>query len=66
MARHPLGEVVKFPRKPPRREHPYSAAVLARVRETVERMVADGFSEDEAYEVAVIQLRIMEGSHGGN
>ncbi len=56
-----MGEVITFPRKATRPEYP--AAELDRVRETVERMMASGYSEDEAYDIAVIRLR-MEGGRG--
>jgi len=56
-----MGEVIAFPRKSPRAG--YTAAELDRARETVARMLARGFSQDEAYEIAVIQSRIM-GNHG--
>lgn len=56
-----MGEVIAFPRKARRREH--SAAELERVRDDVDRMMASGFSEDEAFEVVVMRMRI-EGSHG--
>ncbi len=56
-----MGKVIAFPRKAPRPEYP--AADLDRVRETVERMMASGYSEDEAYDIAVIQMK-MGGSHG--
>ncbi len=56
-----MGEVIAFPRKATRPEYP--AAELDRVREDVERMMASGYSEDEAYEVAVIQMR-MGGGRG--
>ena len=57
-----MGDVVAFPRKKAARGK-YTAAALARVRETVERMMARGVSEDEAFEVAALQLR-MEGNRG--
>ena len=53
-----MGEVVAFPRKAPRPG--YTAVQLDRARETVERMMARGVSEDEAFEIAVIQMRIMD------
>ena len=56
-----MGEVVAFPRKAPRPG--YTAAQLDRARETVEHMMARGVSEDEAYEIAVIQMRLLN-SHG--
>lgn len=57
-----MGDVITFPRKKaPRRE--YTAAELDRVRDDVERMLASGFSEEDAYGVAVMVLR-MEGSRG--
>ena len=57
-----MGEVVAFPRKKaPGRE--YTAAELARAHEDVDRMMASGFSEEDAYGVAVMVLR-MEGSRG--
>ena len=57
-----MGEVVAFPRKKaPCRE--YTAAELARAHEDVERMLASGFSEEDAYGVAVIRLRMVD-SHG--
>ena len=59
-----MGEVVPFPRKvEPGRE--YTEAELERARQCVGRMMADGCTEEFAYEVAVQQVKIMRaGRHG--
>ncbi len=56
-----MGEVVAFPRKTPRREHP--ATALETIDKDVERMMARGYSEDEAFEIAVMRSRALD-SHG--
>lgn len=61
-----MGEVVLFPRPPERPAPEYTEAELQDARQTVNRMMADGCTEDFAYEVAVQQMKIMRGACRGD
>ena len=57
----PMGEVLPFPRPPDRPKPEYTEAELEDARQTVNRMMADGCTEEFAYEVAVQKMKIMRG-----
>ena len=57
-----MGDVIPFPRPPERPTPEYTEAELEGAERCVTRMMADGCTEEFAYEVAVQQLRIMRGA----
>ena len=67
--RRPMGEVVAFPRPVSCKNRTitgYTEAELERAEQCVTRMMADGCTEEFAYEVAVTQLKIMRGGCRGD
>ena len=60
-----MGDVVPCPRPPDRPTPEYTEAELEGAQQCVNRMMADGCTEDFAYEVAVQQMRIIRGGRRG-